>query len=182
MEQIESHAQRIAELEEETAGGRLTVRRIDTRAAILDAFKKTFPDLSTGADFGIVKIYDEVEGLNQDYLSLPVMYSQTFIIEHNELVNARAEIQERKDIEALYGNAIDLSNKVIDKDKEIAGLKDKNTIVYKEGYEAGYARTVELRDDLESCYKEPRFKMPGVGTLALCAAGVGGGIYLGTQF
>ena len=172
--EIAANQAEIERLEVANEAAWLDVRTLDQGPELVQEFMNTWPVFARMRDVGVTQIPDE-DGDPFPYFVLPLGSLRTFIIEHNNLANVELRLQEYRNNEALYGDIIEASAR-------ITQLEEEKTAAYKEGYESAFGRYEALNERYISCREEPRFQAPNWTVGLGCAAGVVGGIYLGSQF
>jgi hypothetical protein len=150
----------------------LNIRMIDNDSALLDEFKKSYPEFSNANNFGVIQVFDDSNQVNIPYLSIPLYFADTFIIEHSQL-------ESYKITEAKYGEVVSIYEEVTKLQDQISLLEKQKAEAWSEGYNNGYKLYTDTQEELITCYKQPRIKIPswlGMGVTA--AGGLAAGIYL----
>ena len=157
----------INDLEKAAREKQLKIRGIDTSIESLNLFVETFPEFSRDKGFGMVDVVSEKTGIKRSYLSMPIFFTETFVIEHNNLETAEKELLKYQENEELYGDARALRMKV---DRQ----SDRIQAVLTDANNACHIRTEALRDRYINQLEKPRFELPGGAKMVGCAAlGIG---------
>ena len=162
----------IAEEKEKRNTQQLTTRLIDNDNDLLDVFKKAYPEFSHANNFGIVQLLDDVNQVTIPYLSIPLYFADAFIVEHEQL--ASYQVTEEK-----YGEVVTAYEEVTKLKDAITLLEKQRAEAWSEGYANGYKLYTETKDELLTCYKQPRIKIPSWWVIgATAAGGLAAGIYI----
>ena len=133
--EIEANKGVIAQLEQERADQQLNIRQLNTEDELEKSFAKAYPQVVQAKNFGIVhmQINDELE-LTLPYYVIPAWFTETFVIEHDNMLTYKTEIETYKANEELYGSVLDLKDKVLQ-------LETEKSNAYLTGYEEAYKNT-----------------------------------------
>lgn len=170
--EIDELNQAITAEKEQRENQKLTIRLIDNDNSLLDTFKQAYPEFSRSAKFGIVQMFDDVNQVTIPYLSLPLYFVDTFIVEHSQL-------ESYKITEAKYGEVVSVYEEVSSLKDQISLLEKQKADAWSEGYNNGYKLYTESQSELIACYKQPRIKIPSWLVMgATAAGGLAAGVYL----
>ncbi len=139
----------IEKLEEERARQQVEVRQLNTEEALEGSFAKAFPQVIKAKNFGITNIaINDEKTLKLPYYVIPAWFTETFIIEHNNMLKYKEEIAEYKNNEALYGSVIELKDNV----QKLEGEKSQ---AFEEGYEKAFEKYQDLNQEYIALLKKP---------------------------
>lgn len=160
-------------LEERRAEEQLTVRKIRKKEALQQRFMETFPEMAR-SDWGVTEVYNEENEISLEYLLIPLWFSETFIIDHQNSLSYRKQRDKLLTVDSLH--------------QEIGMLKDSLFVLEREkseAFESGYNQAFAKYEDLNDKYIQVLQKPPkiewGFPQWGVVAAGVGAGVLLGTQ-
>lgn len=167
-EQIGARETRIKELEKARAEAQLTVRKLDQPDQLKAKLKETFPEMAA-SQWGVTRLHDEQNNVDIDYLVVPLWFSETFVIDHQNSLSYQAQLDLSKEVSALKSNVITLTN------QNLALEKEKSS-AFEAGYNKAFTLYMDLNDKYTTLLKQPpkvEFKPPGlVSTLGGLAAGL----------
>jgi hypothetical protein len=159
----------VRELETERQAAQLSVRRLRRPADLLDRLRTTFPEMA-GSAWGTTEVIDdsEVPAIGIQYLLVPLWFSETFIIDHQNSKSYLAQRDRMHDVDSLQQQTIALKDTIIVLEKE-------KTAAFRVGYDSAYKKYEALHEDYIKVLKNPRIalKLPGAAAiLGSAAAGV----------
>lgn len=174
--EITINKQQIAKLEKQRDSQQFAVRRLTTENALEQSFATTFPQVINAANFGIIKLpIKKKSKILLPYYVIPAWFTETFIIEHNNMLAYKAEIKEFKRNEALYGDVITLKS-------EVLKLESEKTAAYKEGYDEAFTKYEDVNEQYIKLLKKPpviEIKAPALWpTLGAAVLGLTTGLIL----
>ena len=147
--QIKNNQVQIAKLEKERAAGQWQVRQLNSENALEKKFAETYPQVIHANNFGIVrKPMKPNSKILLPYYVIPAWFTETFIIEHQNMLAYQAEINEYKKNEQLYGNVVTLKSQVIQ-------LQTEKTNAYRKGYEQAFSKYEEVNKAYIELLKKP---------------------------
>ncbi len=147
--QISKNKLAIARLEKERLANTWKVRSLRNENELEKSFAIAFPQVIHAKNFGIVKMPIKAGSpITLPYYVIPAWFTETFIIEHSELLALEKEIEQFKANESLYGNVIDLKESVIQ-------LQSEKTMAYQDGYDEAFEKYEKLNQDYISLLKMP---------------------------
>jgi hypothetical protein len=139
-------------LEERREEEQLTVRGLRKRNDLQMKFAATFPEVAD-SDWGVREIRNEEADLEIEYLLVPLWFSETFIIDHQNSQNYKAQRDTLVSLDAL--------------NQEISVLKDSIFVIQEEktvAIDKARKEAVDEYKDLNKDYinelKKPKFSMP----------------------
>ena len=148
-QEIIQHQLAIDDLEEERAYQQVEVRQLNTKVALEKSFAKAFPQVINAKNFGITSMaINEDKTLSMPFYVIPAWFTETFIIEHNNMLKYKAQIAEYKHNETLYGSVIELKDSV-------QKLESEKSEAYEKGYEEAYDKYQALNKEYIALLKKP---------------------------
>ena len=162
---------RVNELEQERVEKQLTVRRLRRKTDLLHRLKETFPEMAY-SDWGVTEVYNEDEDIHIEYLLVPLWFSETFIIDHQNSELYRAQ---RDTLWALDS----LTTQVGVLQDSIFHLERENRLAFQNGYDNALAKYEALNEKYINLLQKPPKITLGLPKLGWVAASAAGGIALG---
>jgi hypothetical protein len=168
--------QEVRELESRRQVAQLSVRRLRQPAELLERLRTTFPEMA-GSAWGTTEIMDDSEApaIGVQYLLVPLWFSETFIIDHQNSKSYLAQRDRLHNVDSLQQRTIALKDTIIVLEKE-------KTEAFRVGYDSAYKKYEALNEDYIKVLKNPRvaLKLPGLAAiLGSAAAGVAVGAVVG---
>lgn len=164
---------RVAELEEIRKEMQLSVRRLRRKEDLQARFIEAFPEMAA-SDWGITDVYNDVEDVYIEYLLIPIWFSETFIINHQNAESYKAQRSSLQMLDSLQIEVIALQDSILH-------LEQANRIAFQTGYNEAFAKYETLNGKyIDLLQKPPQIKMglPHWSTLFVTAVG---GVVAGTQ-
>lgn len=153
----------VAMLEEERAAEQLSVRRLRKKEDLQERLRTTFPEMAA-SDWGVTEVMNEKAGIGIEYLLVPLWFSETFIIDHQNAVSWKKQKDKLMDVDSLNSFIITLQD-------SIYTLEKLNRKAYESGYNIAFFKYDSLNKEYISELKK------GDVNWGLQAAGfLGGGI------
>jgi len=145
----------------------LSVRRLRRPEELAARVVATFPEIA-GSDWGVTEVMSDRGGgapIGIQYLVVPLWFSETFIIDHQNAGNYKAQITRLHGMDSLQVQTIALKDTIIRLEKE-------KTEAYRAGYDSAYQKYEALNADYIKTLKNPRIslRLPGVAALLGSAA------------
>ncbi len=152
-------------LEQERKEKQLSVRRLRKKEDLQQRLRQTFPEMAE-SDWGITEVLNEEYNIKIEYLLIPLWFSETFIIDHQ---NAESYLQQKHKLLAVDS----LNQSIITLQDSVIVLEKLNREAYQNGYEYAYAKYDSLTTEYIQELKRGRIDWlwPGVGILAGSAVG-----------
>ena len=162
----------VYDLEKARAAEQLAVRRLRTSDDLEKKLLETFPEIAE-SDMGVIEVYNEATGKTLQYLRVPLWFSQTFIIDHENALSYKEQKVTLDTIDLLNKEIITLKDSIYD-------LEKANRYAYQTGYDDAFTKYQALNEKYIDQLKKPRFsfELPHVGLMVGMAAG---GVLLGSQ-
>ncbi len=161
----------VLSLEESRQEEQLRVRQLSTKQDLERDFIKTYPEVAYS--MRIIEI-DE-DGLPLEYLSVPLWFTEAFIIDHQNAASYEEQRDKLLEVDTLRTKVSALQDSVL-------LLEEEKSAAYKQGYDEAYARYEALNKDYLDCLEKPpqvKFGFPKAGLLiGAAAAGLGAGVYI----
>lgn len=163
----------VRSLEEARQEAQLTVRSIRKKEDLQGRLEETFPEMAS-SDWGVKEVYNEEADLYVEYLLVPLWFSETFIIDHQ---NSESYKQQR---DKLW--AVDSLNQQVStlKDSLLVLERDKSQ-AYKTGYDDAYTKYEDLNQKYIELLEKPPSVNLGFPKWGVIGASVGAGVLIGTQ-
>lgn len=159
-------------LEEVRQEQQLSVRQLRKKEDLQRRLKETFPEMAY-SDWGVTEVVNEDVGIGVEYLLVPLWFSETFIIDHQNAVNYKEQRDRLQMVDSLQMTVSSLKDSVL-------VLEQQKTMAYRQGYDEAYTKYEELNQRyIMLLQKPPQVKVgiPAYGTiLGAAAAGVGLGV------
>lgn len=149
----------------------LEVRMLKTPDDLKNKFASTFPELPEEK----IKIFEEYVSevdISLQYFGVPLWFSETFIIDHNNSINYEKQNIKLASLDTLNLRVISLQDKVLVLEKE-------KSEAYRVGYDSAYVHYLEISKLYINELEKPRFDWPHWGAII---GGTAAGILIGTQF
>jgi hypothetical protein len=164
--QTDSLRREVRALENARQTAQLSVRRLRRPEDLAARVVATFPEIA-GSDWGITEVTSERGGapIGIQYLVVPLWFSETFIIDHQNAGNYKSQIARLHGMDSLQVQTIALKDTIIRLEKE-------KTEAYRVGYDSAYKKYEALNADYIQTLKNPRIslRLPGVAALLGSAA------------
>lgn len=148
----------------------LEVRMLKTPDDLKIKFASTFPELPEEK----IKIFEEYVSevdISLQYFGVPLWFSETFIIDHNNSINYEKQNIKLAALDTLNLRVISLQDKVLVLEKE-------KSEAYRVGYDSAYVHYMEISKLYINELEKPRFDWPHWGAII---GGTAAGILIGTQ-
>lgn len=163
----------VDQLEEDRAKEQLTVRKIHKKKDLQDKLVKTFPEMAQ-SDWGVTEVYNEENQIGIEYLLIPLWFSETFIIDHQNSLSYLKQRDKLLTVDSLRQTVDVLQDSLFT-------LEQQKANAYKAGYDEAYAKYEALNEDYVQLLKHPPSIKLGFPKWGVVAAGVGAGVLIGTQ-
>jgi hypothetical protein len=167
--EADSLRREVHDLERTREAAQLSVRRLRRPEDLTGRFRETFPEIG-GSDWGITEVMSDDGGtpIGIQYLAVPLWFAETFIIDHQNANNYRAQVDRLQQMDSLQLLTIELKDTII-------VLERAKTDAFRVGYDSAYTKYETLNDDYIKLLKNPRvsLRVPGLAAiLGSAAAGV----------
>lgn len=162
---------RIASLEAERVETQLTVRRLQRSDELQTRFASTFPEMAA-SNWGLTEVVDEVEGVGIEYLMVPLWFSETFLIDHE---NAKAYEAQTESYASLVG----VQDRVVMLQDSVLALERSSRQAYQVGYDNAFTLYQNLNREHIALLRQPRISLGIPGGLLTAAGTFGLGAILG---
>ena len=164
--EADSLKDKVGQLEEERKEAQLSVRKLRKDEDLQNKFIETFPEIA-GSDWGVQEVHNEEADLDIEYLLVPLWFSETFIIDHQNSKSYKKQTGLLYTVDSLRINVIALQDSVL-------RLEEEKSSAYKNGYDIAYGEFEDLNDKYINELKKPTFGLTqwiiiagAVGTTAL---------------
>lgn len=159
----------VALLESERAARQLSVRRLrrpdDLRAKLVE----TFPEMAA-SEWGVTDVHNEAENVSVQYLLIPLWFSETFIIDHQNAESWRQQRDRLSSVDSLQRRVVSLQDSV-------QRLEEQKVLALQTGYTNVFDRYERLNQQYIAELRKPRLSLGS--TLGLCLGTAGAGILAG---
>ncbi len=160
-------------LEEARQRMQLSVRNIRKKEDLQARLRETFPEMAY-SQWGVTEVFDDT-GVGIEYLLVPLWFSETFIIDHQDALNYRRQVDKLKQLDSL--------NVVVDALQDsLLALEVAKSQAYKAGFDDAFAKYDTLSQRYIELLKKPpqiKFGLPQWSAVAAgAAAGVAAGILI----
>jgi hypothetical protein len=148
----------------------LAVRMLKTPDELKDKFASTFPELPEEK----IKVFEQyISGadISLKYFGVPLSFSETFIIDHNNSIIY--EKQKNK-----LGSLDSLNKHIVSLQKNVLSLEKEKSEAYRIGYDSAFANYMQISKLYINELEKPRFELPHWGAII---GGAAAGILIGTK-
>jgi hypothetical protein len=160
-------------IEEDRKRDQLTVRSIRKKENLQEKFAETYPEVAR-SDWGVTDIMNEEQGVEIEYILIPLWFAETFIIDNQNALS----FQQQRDL-LLSVDSLQLEMGTL-KDSLFV-LEQQKAEAYKNGYVDAFSKYEALNADyIQVLQKPPKIEW-GLPKWGVVAAGVGAGVLIGTQ-
>jgi uncharacterized protein YlxW (UPF0749 family) len=172
--QTESRSLReqVALLEEIRQNEQLSVRNLRKREDLEKRLRQTYPEMAN-SDWGVTEVFNEEAGVGIEYLLIPLWFTETFIIEHQNSESYKKQRDKLVLVDSLQNNIVALKDSLFQ-------LEQEKSAAYKAGYDEAYARYDTLSQKyIKLLEKPPQVKLglPSIPTILTSGAiGVAAGV------
>ncbi len=126
-------------LEEKRKEEQLSVRRLRKKEDLQEKLRQTFPEMAE-SDWGVTEVMNEEFGVSIEYLLVPLWFSETFIIDHQ---NAASWLQQKDKLLAVDS----LNTFIISLQDSIYSLEKLNRLAYEKGYNIAFFKYDSLNSE-----------------------------------
>ncbi|MDZ7690196.1 MAG: hypothetical protein U5K69_03395 [Balneolaceae bacterium] len=163
----------VKNLEEARQEAQLTVRSIRKKEDLQERLEKTFPEMAN-SDWGVEEVYNEEADVHVEYLLVPLWFSETFIIDHQNAESYRKQRDKLWTVDSLNQQVSTLKDSLL-------VLEEAKTEAYKTGYDEAYAKYEDINQKYIELLKKPPSVNLGLPKWGVIGASVGAGVLIGTQ-
>lgn len=160
-------------LEEERAENQLTVRNIRKKEDLQNRLAETFPEMAE-SDWGVTEVYNEEFDVGVEYLLVPLWFSETFIIDHQNSESYKQQVDRFTEIDSLHQQLSVLKDSLFTLEREKA-----------EAYQIGYQEAFTKYEDINAKYIDLLERPPsidlGIPKWGVIGASIGAGVLVGSQ-
>jgi hypothetical protein len=177
VKQLESETSRlrieVQDLEEEREKNQLTVRNIRKKEDLQNRLAETFPEMAQ-SDWGVTEVYNEEADIGIEYLLVPLWFSETFIIDHQNSISYLEQRDKLQMVDSLNQEVIVLQDSLFTLEREKA-----------EAYQMGYEEAFTKYEDINTKYIELLEQPPSINfgfpKWGVIGASIGAGVLVGSQ-
>ena len=156
----------VRELEKQRAEQQLAVRMIAAPEDLRARLESTFPEVAA-SDWAIVEVLNTEEDVSLQYLRVPLWFSETFIIDHQNSANYAAQVDRLRLMDTLQQQTITLKDSILT-------LEKQKSAAYKEGYDSAYTKFSALNQDYVKLLKSPRLSLKWTGPVTVLGSAAAG--------
>jgi hypothetical protein len=150
-------------LEKDREEKQFSVRSLRKKEDLQARLQQTFPEMAS-SDWGVTEIRNEKSDLELEYIILPLWFSETFIIDHQNAESWKKQKDKLLIVDTLNGRVIALQD-------SIYKLEHMNRQAYEKGFNTAYSNYSKLNSEYIKDLKKSRL------TWALQPVGLlGGGV------
>lgn len=158
---------RIQQLENERAASQLSVRRLRRADDLRARIESTFPEMAA-SKWGVTEVFDDENGVGIEYLLVPLWFSETFIIDHQNALAFRTQVDTFRVLDGLRQQISQLQDSVLT-------LERSSREAYRNGFDAAYSQYMALNREYIDELKRPRFDLGLPGGIATLIGSFGAG-------
>lgn len=177
VQQLQSETNRLRgevdELEEERKKNQLTVRSIRKKEDLQNRLETTFPEMAR-SDWGVREVYNEENDIGVEYLLVPLWFSETFIIDHQNSESYKKQRDKLFAVDSLHQQVNVLKDSLFVLEREKAEA-------FETGYDEAYAKYEGLNEKYIELLEQPPSVNLGFPKWGMIGASVGAGVLLGSQ-
>lgn len=163
----------VAQLEENRAHEQLTVRSIRKKEDLQNKFIEAFPEMAR-SDWGVTEVMNEENGIMLEYMLIPLWFSETFIIDHQNSLSYQKQRDKLLAVDSLQQKVSALQDSLLT-------LEQQKAEAYKNGYTDAFAKYETLNEKyIQVLQKPPKIEW-GLPQWGVVAAGIAAGVFIGTQ-
>ena len=163
---------RIDELESERVANQLSVRRLRRTDDLRARIETTFPEMAA-SQWGVTEVFDEANGVGIEYLMVPLWFSETFLIDHQNSLAFQTQVDTFRVLDGLRQQITQLQDSVLI-------LERSSRTAYQNGYDTAFARYEALNREYIDQLRRPRFNLGVPGGIATMLGSFGAGALLTT--
>jgi hypothetical protein len=160
-------------LEEERAENQLTVRNIRKKEDLQNRLAETFPEMAE-SDWGVTEVYNEEFDVGVEYLLVPLWFSETFIIDHQNSESYKQQVDRFSEIDSLHQQVSVLKDSLFTLERE-------KTEAYQRGYQEAFAKYEDINAKYIDLLEQPPSIDLGVPKWTVIGASIGAGVLAGSQ-
>ncbi|SHF72933.1 hypothetical protein SAMN05443144_11295 [Fodinibius roseus] len=177
VKQLESETTRLRDevqyLETEREENQLTVRNIRKKEDLQVKLAETFPEMAQ-SDWGVTEVYNEEADIGIEYLLVPLWFSETFIIDHQ---NSISYMQQRDKLELVDS----LNQQVMVLQDSLFTLEQEKSEAYQLGYEEAFTKYEDINTKYIELLEQPPSIDFGIPKWGIIGTSIGAGVLVGSQ-
>lgn len=155
-ENMRAHIQLLEEVRKEN---QIKVRYLSNVNALERKFLETFPEIPK-ENLKVFAQYDDRNDVSLDYIGIPLWFSETFIIDHQNAENYKKQTVKLKSLDSL--------NVFIGSLKDtLYFLEKEKSLAYKTGYDSSFSKYMDISKLYMKELSKPRFELPHWGAILL---------------
>lgn len=177
VKQLEAETTRLRDevevLEEERKENQLTVRNIRKKEDLQVKLASTFPEMAQ-SDWGVTEVYNEDAEIGIEYLLVPLWFSETFIIDHQNSISYREQRDKLELVDTLNQQVVVLQDSLFTLEREKA-------VAYQMGYEEAFTKYEDINTKYIELLEQPPSIDLGIPKWGVIGASIGVGVLVGSQ-
>jgi hypothetical protein len=163
---------RIDQLEQQRGEAQLSVRRLRRKEDLQARLTQTFPEMAA-SQWGVTELFHEEEGIGIEYLLVPLWFSETFLIDHQNSLAYKTQVDTFRVLDNLRVQISTLQDSVFK-------LERDSRLAFDRGYREAFQRYEALNADYVDLLRKPRFSLGVPGGLVTLVGSLGAGFVAGT--
>jgi hypothetical protein len=162
----------VAALERQRQANQLAVRQLRTSDALHERLIEAFPE--NARNFRVTEVRDPVDDVDLEYLMVPLWFSETFVIEHQNAQSWLAQRDKLQSVDSLRLRTIGLQDSVL-------SLERQNRLAFQTGFDSAFTKYEDLNHRYVNLLERPPKVTLGLPKWQLLLLSAAGGVALGTQ-
>lgn len=142
----------VRNLETERRAAVLSIRRLQQTPELQARVAAVFPEVAHSSRWGITELYDEKEKVSLEYIVFPAWFAETFLIDHENAENYRAQRDKLATLDTLNLQVFRLKDSVL-------VLEQQKSAAFRIGYDSAYSKYDQLTAEYIASLKNPRIKL-----------------------
>jgi hypothetical protein len=142
------------------------VRQLGRPKELQDRLRTTFPEIAE-SDWGVTDVMNEEEAVEIQYLLVPLWFSETFIIDHQNSLNYASQVGRLQSMDSLQLQTITLKDRIL-------VLEREKSQAFRAGYDSAYTKYEALNADYIKLLKNPKVSIKWTGPVALLGSAAAG--------
>ncbi len=131
--------EQVAMLEEQRADDQLSVRNLRKKEDLQQRLRETFPEMAQ-SQWGVTEVYNEEHDVSLEYLLVPLWFSETFIIDHQNALSWKKQRDKLQQVDTLNMRVITLQD-------SINTLEKLNRQAFERGYNVAFFKYDSLNQE-----------------------------------
>jgi hypothetical protein len=162
----------VATLERQRQANQLSVRQLRSSDALHAKLMQAFPE--NAEKFRVIEVRDPENDVDLEYLMVPVWFSETFVIDHQNALSWLAQRDKLLSVDSLRIRTIGLQDSVL-------SLERLNRLAFQTGFDSAFNRYEDLNQRYVHLLERPPQVKLGIPKWQMLLLTAAGGVALGTQ-